>query len=100
MQRLLKDFYYGNLTPSDLKITSDSELRQIVGRAADCEEQLMERLGETEQKILNELIEAQFAMDSITARENFIMGFRIGIRMMAECMDDNDGNFQRIIGND
>ena len=86
MRNLLEDFYYGNLTPGDRQMAPNSELRLAVGRAADCEEQLMERLGETEQKILNELVEAQFTMDGITARENFILGFRLGVRMMAECM--------------
>ena len=26
--------------------------------------------------------------------ENFILGFRLGVRMMAECMDANDGDIQ------
>ncbi len=96
MRKTLKDFYNGNLVPSARVMTPDSELRQAVGKAADCEEQLMERLGETEKKILNELVEAQFTMDSITAEENFILGFRLGVRMMAECMDDNDGDIREV----
>ncbi len=96
MRKTLKDFYNGNLAPSARVMAPDSELRQAVGKVADCEEQLMERLSETEQKILNELVEAQFTMDSITAEENFILGFRLGIRMMAECMDDNDGDIREV----
>jgi len=33
-------------------------------------------------------------IDSITACENFISGFRLGVRMMAECMDENDGDIR------
>ncbi len=96
MRKVLEDFYNGNLVPSARVMAPDSELRQAVGKVADCEEQLMKRLGETEQLILNELVEAQFTMDSITAEENFILGFRLGVRMMAECMDDNDGDIREV----
>lgn len=77
-------------------MTPGSELHRAIGRAANCTEQLMKKLNETEQNILNELVEVQFTMDGITAEENFILGFRLGVRMMAECMDDNDGDLQRI----
>jgi len=39
-------------------------------------------------------LESQQEIDSITAMENFILGFRLGVRMMAECMDDNDGDIR------
>lgn len=96
MRKFLEDFYYGNLAPADQEMAPNSELHRAVGKAADCAEQLMKKLDEAERNILGRLIEAQFTMDGITARENFILGFRLGIRMMAECMDDNDGDLQRI----
>ena len=42
--------------------------------------------------ILTKLIRSQHDIDSITALENFILGFRLGVRMMAECMNENDGD--------
>ena len=33
---------------------------------------------------------AQQEIDSITAIDNFILGFRLGVRLMIECMDEND----------
>ena len=94
MRKILQDFYYGNLTPGDQDIAPNSELRRAVDRIARCEQQLTERLGETEQAMLSELVQAQHTADSITAVENFILGFRLGVRMMAECMDDNDGGIR------
>lgn len=96
MRKLLEDLYHGNLTPSARKIAPKSELLQAVSKAANCEERLMGCLNETEQKILNELIETQFTMDSITAVENFVIGFRLGARMILECMDDNDGDIREV----
>ena len=65
-----------------------------VDRVARYESQLIEQLDETEQTILTKLIRSQHEIDSITARENFILGFRLGVRLMAECMDDNDGDIR------
>ena len=69
-------------------------MKRAVDRVARCEQQLTERLGEAEQVILNELVSAQHIADSITALENIILGFRLGIRIMAECLDDNDGDIK------
>lgn len=94
MRKTLKDFYYGNLVPGDQDMAAGSELKRAVARVTRCEQQLLERLGEPEQAILNEMVSAQRTADSITAVENFILGFRLGVRMMAECMDDNDGDIR------
>ena len=75
-------------------MTPNSELKRVVDRVAQYEDQLMEQLGETEQTILTKLISSQHEIDSITARENFILGFRLGARIMAECLDDNDGDIR------
>ena len=42
--------------------------------------------------ILKKLTRSQHEINSITALENFILGFRLGARIMAECMDENDGD--------
>ena len=44
------------------------------------------------------LIESQQEIDSITALENFILGFRLGAKIMMECRDNNDGDIR--IGGD
>ncbi len=59
-------------------------------RVSDCETQLTERLNAEEQKLLNVLINAQHEIDRITALEDFILGFRLGVRLMAACMDEDD----------
>lgn len=94
MRKTLKDFYYGNLTPGNQDMAAGSELKRAVDRVACCEQQLSERLDEPEQVLLNELVSAQHIADGITAEENFILGFRLGVRMMVECMDENDGNIR------
>ena len=92
MRKTLEDLYYGNITPSEQQMTPGSEMEKAVARVASCEKQLMEQLEETEQDALTKLIRSQHEINSITATENFILGFRLGVRIMAECMDENDGD--------
>ena len=94
MRKTLEDLYYGNITPNEQRMTPGSEMAKAVARVASCEKQLMEQLGETEQTILTKLIRSQHEINSITAVENFILGIRLGVRLMAECMDDNDSNIR------
>ena len=94
MRTTLEDLYYGNITPNEQRMTPGSEMEKAVARVASCEKQLMEQLGETEQTILTKLIRSQHEINGITATENFILGFRLGVRLMVECMDDNDGNIR------
>ena len=96
MCKTLKDFYYGNIVPCERQMAHGSELKKAADRITRYENQLTEQLNETEQAILVKLIRSQHEIDSITALENFILGFRLEVRMMAECMDDHDGNTQEV----
>ncbi len=92
MRRILEDFYLGNIVPYDKRMAANSELRRMVKQVSDCESQLTERLNEEERKLLNVLTDAQHEIDRITALENFILGFRLGVQLMVACMDEDDGN--------
>jgi len=63
----------------------------LVKCASDCEDQLAECLNGKEQQLLNTQTNAQHEINRITALEDFILRFRLGVRLMAECMDENDG---------
>ena len=94
MRTTLADLYYGNITPGAQQMAPNTELKRATDRVTRFESQLTERLDEDGQTILANLIESQDEINSITALENFILGFRLGARMMAECMDDNDGDIR------
>ena len=94
MRNTLEDLYYGNITPGRQQITPDSELRRAADRVTRFESQLTERLDEDGQTILAKLLESQDEIESITALENFILGFRLGAKFTMECMDENDGDIR------
>ena len=96
MRRTLEDLYYGNITPNEQKMAPDSELKKALDRVVRYENQLTELLDEDGQTILTKLIRSQHEIESITARENFILGFRLGARITMECMDGNDGDIRDV----
>ena len=98
MRNTLEDLYYGNITPGTQQMMPNSELKRATDRVARFESQLTERLDEGGQAILAKLAESQREINSITALENFILGFRLGARLIAECMDDNDGDIRNVGG--
>ena len=92
MRKTLEDLYFGNITPNEQQMVSGSELKKAVDRVVRYESELTERLDGDGQTILTKLIRSQHEIDSITALENFILGFRLGAKIMMECMDENDGD--------
>ena len=94
MRKIIEDFYYGNITPCEKIMRPGSTLQRAVARVTSYEKQLMEQLEESKQEVFTKLIRSQHEINSITAIENFILGFRLGVRIMAECMDENDGDIR------
>ena len=96
MRNTLEDLYYVNITPGAQQIAPNSELKRATDRVTRFEDQLAERLDEDGKAILTKLIESKDEIESITALENFILGFRLGARITMECMDGNDGDIREV----
>ena len=99
MRKRLEDLYYGNIVPGERQMVPNSKLKRAAERVARYESPRTEQLDEPKRTILEKLIRSQHEIDSITALENFILGFRLGIKMMAECMDENDGDTREVTDN-
>ncbi len=93
MRKILENLYFGKIAPYEKRMAAYSELQRLAKQASDCESQLTERLNEEDQELLNVLSNAQQDINRITVMENFIHGFRLGVRLMAECMDEDSGDF-------
>lgn len=94
VRKTLEDLYYGNITPNVQDMAPHSELKRAADRVTHFENQLTELLDEAGRAVLAKLIESQQEIDSITAVENFILGFRLGAKITMECMDENDGDIR------
>ena len=96
MRSTLEDLFYGNIVPNERQVTARSELQHMIKRAAECERALAAMLDEKDRHTLTALTSAQQEINSITAIENFITGFRLGVRLIMECMDEDDGDIQEM----
>lgn len=86
MTKTLKDLYYGNLTLFDHDIPKGSPIHRLSAHLTQCETKLTEKLSPEEKMLLEDLLKTQQDMDGVTAEENFILGFRLGVQLMAECL--------------
>ncbi len=97
MRTTLEDLYYGNITPNNLQCKRGTPLQRVMEQSEECEEQLTALLDGKKKTLLLRLINAENEISSTLALENFIQGFRLGVRLMLEALDDNDGD---VIGKD
>ena len=87
MRKVLEDLYYGEIRTHDREIDMDSELGKAVGRAERCKEKLAALLEGEAKALLLRLIE----ISNTLALENFIQGFRLGMRLAMEGLDEAEG---------
>ena len=93
MRDTLEDLYFGNITPCDQTVRARSALKQAMEQSEECEKQLTALLEDSEKKLLLRLINAENEIGSTMALENFILGFRLGMRLTVEgLLGSGDGS--------
>ena len=84
MRDTLENLYFGNITPNDQIVKSGTALKKAMEQSAECEEKLTALLEDKEKTLLLRLINAENEIGSTMALENFILGFRLGMRLTVE----------------
>ena len=92
MRDTLEDLYFGNITLCDQTVRAGSALKQAMEQSEECEKKLTALLEDKEKALLLRLINAENEIGSTMALENFILGFRLGVRMILEALDEDDGS--------
>ena len=92
MRDTLENLYFGNITPNDQIVKSGTALKKAMEQSAECEEKLTALLEDKEKALLLRLINAENEIGSTMALENFILGLRLGVRMILEALDEDDGS--------
>ena len=100
MRETLEDLYYGNITPYDRQIRSGTSLMNAMEQSQECEEQLTKLLEDKAYSLLLRLINAENEIGSTLALENFILGFRLGTRLILESLDEDDGSLVELLRRD
>lgn len=92
MRKILEDLYYGDITPNERIVKHGTSLQRAMEQAEECEEQLTALLEGEEKTLLLRLLNAENEIGSTLALENFILGFRLGVRLILEALVDGDGS--------
>lgn len=86
MPQTLKDLFNGDLSLSDRPMPKGSEMHKLNTKLCECEETLVKHLDDEGKELLEALSRAQWELDRRTTEENFILGFRLAVQIMAECL--------------
>ena len=100
MRETLEDLYYGNITPYDRQIRSGTSLMKAMEQSQESEEQLAKPLEGEAHSLLLRLINAENEIGNTLALENFILGFRLGARLILEALDEDDGSLVELLRRD
>ena len=86
--KIIEDLYYGRISPYEMSISTTPEYQKLKAFADRNEDLLRESLSDEQKELLENLIETVTDISSISERDMFINGFRIGIKLMIDVMQD------------
>ena len=86
----IQDLYYGRISPYEMSISISAtpEYQKLKALAEKNEDLLREALSDEQKELLEKLIESVTDISSISERDMFIAGFRLGMKLMIDVMKD------------
>lgn len=89
---ILKDLWYGNITPFTRTFRADSEYARLMHRCVQQGEKLQRLLSDEAKAHLTDYQQAYNDLTSLSDEESFVIGFRLGARTMLDVFS-NEGQF-------
>ena len=86
--KIIEDLYYGRIAPYEMNISATTEYQKLKALADRNEDLLRESLSDEQEELLDKLIETVTDISSISERDMFIAGFRLGVKLMMDVMKD------------
>ena len=86
--KIIEDLYYGRISPYEMSISATPEYQKLKALADRKEDSLRESLSDKQKELLDKLIETVTDISSISERDMFINGFRLGMKLMMDVMKD------------
>ena len=84
MPKTLDDLWYGNLSPLDQCTVGNKRLKELLPLMARNRDELGETLTDKQKETLGKLEDCINEIHSVTERDAFSYGFRLGVHLMAE----------------
>ena len=82
--RITDELWYGNISPFEQCTRGDKRLKELLKLVARNREELGETLTDKQKETLEKFEDCMNEMHSITERDAFSYGFRLGAQLMAE----------------
>ena len=86
--KIIEDLYYGRISPYEMNISATPEYQKLKALADRNEDLLRVSLSDEQKELLDKLIETVTDISSISERDMFINGFRLGVKLMIDVMQD------------
>ena len=86
--KIIEDLYYGRIAPYEMNISATTEYQKLKALADRNEDLLRQTLSDEQKELLEKLIESVTDISSISERDMFINGFRLGVKSMNDIMKD------------
>jgi hypothetical protein len=95
--KILSDFFYGNIVPNEKQFDRNSEFGKAADELVKDEEKLRAMLDEETLAILDRMIQSQDTISGMTAEGYFIDGFKTGFRLALAILYEGEKPFLREI---
>ena len=82
----IQDLYYGRISPYEMSISTTPEYQKLKALADRNENLLRDTLSDEQKELLEKLTECITDISSISERDMFIAGFRLGVKLMIDVM--------------
>lgn len=86
METILEKLYFGEIQPNSQLENLNPDLSKKVGEFTEMSEELISILSDSEKKLLHKLINTQSEIEGNIAVDNFVHGFKMGVKIMAQCL--------------
>ena len=90
---ILDDLYWGNITPTEKKVKENSRYRKLQKQNGELDTRLRETLTQEQKSIIKEQEMLWGEMMSIMEQDMFIIGFRVGARVILDVLGKYDSQF-------
>lgn len=90
MISVLEEFAYGNILPGEQYFKKNSAYGQALEMVASGEKKLLERLNADDKKIFLAYVDMQNECNQLTAVNNLVYGYKLGLTMTAEAFLTSD----------
>ena len=87
---ILNDLWYGNVPFSERGLHRGSPGHKALHEATEAESNLLKLLNEEQKELLKVYDDAYSKMLGICECESFSIGFRVGVRLMLDALNDKD----------